>query len=75
MKLLTSKKRYICDLTIGELLNEYRAVTNKNNDDFGIYLSIPQESTKKQEYVEKLEEQYEWRKTLAFEIADRLTKF
>jgi hypothetical protein len=74
MKMVSTEKLYITEMTIKELLDEYKAITKLYGDEFRIYISIPKESSLKQEYEEKLKEYYEHQRIFAVEIADRLTK-
>jgi hypothetical protein len=73
LKLITSDKRYVSELTMSELLNEYKAVKKSRLDTFNVYITIPHESSLRKEYEEKVIEIHKWECDLAVDIADRLT--
>jgi hypothetical protein len=72
--MLTTDKRYITEMTMKECLDEYEAIGSRMEEECMIYITIPEESSKKQEYKVKLEELGREQVSFAKEIADRLTR-
>jgi hypothetical protein len=71
---ITTDKRYITEMTIKECLDEYEAIGAKMEQECMVYITIPEESSKKVEYKEEVEDLEREQVAFAKEIADRLTR-